>query len=658
MRKRSDSTIILLLLLAFALRIYRLPQLSLRADEAATVFEASVEWNELVRILSNPLHQQPLYTLLLHAWMRVAGDGELAVRYLTLIGGVLLLPLVYVLSRRFFPGETRAGLWAGLLVAINPLLIWDAQDNRMYPLLAVFNIASFYFSLLLLQNRGGWRHWLGYVISTALALYTHHLAALIMLTENILWAALIWGFPQRRQRIVRWFAAQAAVALLFVPWLRMSMIMVTQFTTDFLPLVKVGEMLRRTVVGFSLGRSVDARTGVFLSVGFVLALALGLLSLARRWRKEWAPPANTLTGTQSLLILLVYLLVPILSIGAFSVLRFPIFDERYIMLSLPAYLLILGQGLDHWSASGLKRWVAALGLICILAASGYSLYNYYLVPRYMKGVNWRSYVARLLECARPGDVLIQNYPDPGLTYHLRNRMPRVLLPAGYPVDASGTEDELQRLSETYSRIWLQPQTYQEWDSEGLVEKWMNRYTLKVAEESFGSVRLSLYLPPHAYKQMLSPVQAVFQEQIRLAGYVLEAESEVQRRRLDDSSYLPAAVSLQPGERLYLTLFWQPLAHISGNYTVFVHLYDKNERIWGQKDKPPLGSSYPINRWQLRETLVDRYELVLDSPAPPGEYHLVVGMYDPVTSERLPVIGDSDILIGVDRVLLTNIQVGR
>jgi uncharacterized membrane protein len=111
--------------------------------------------------------------------MRLGGDGELAARYLTLISGVLLLPLVYVLGRYLFPDETMpVGLWACLLVAINPLLIWDTQDNRMYPLLAVFNAASFYFSLSILQNHGRWIRWLGYVASTALALYTHYLVVL------------------------------------------------------------------------------------------------------------------------------------------------------------------------------------------------------------------------------------------------------------------------------------------------------------------------------------------------------------------------------------------------------------------------------------------------------------------------------------------------
>jgi hypothetical protein len=344
-------------------------------------------------------------------------------------------------------------------------------------------------------------------------------------------------------------------------------------------------------------------------------------------------------------------------IAIFSILRFPIFDERYIMLSLPAYLLILARGLSNLSTSGPRRWIAAFGLIWILLVTGYSLRNYYFVPRHMKGIDWREYVGQLLECAEPGDVLIQNYPDPGLTYHLRDRMPRVLLPTGYPVDIQQTEAELQRLSKTHARIWLQPAKYGQWDSEGLVETWLDRYTLKVAELAFPRARLARYLPRQTYESMISTVQVVLGDRIQLVGYALERESGVQSGGLCEPSQLLDTVTLRPGERLYLTLFWQPLSQIAEDYTVFSHIYSEDGRLWGQKDSQPVGGSYPTSRWQLDEPIVDRYEILLDPEAPVGEYLLTAGMYDLVTGDRLPVAGDDEFLMDEDRILLTTILVG-
>jgi mannosyltransferase len=657
LRKRTGVILNLLLLLTFTLRIYGLPQLSLRADEAATVFEAGVESSKLLRMLSRPGPHQPLYYLLLHGWMKVAGDGELAVRYLTLVSGVLMLPLVYVLGRRLFPDRARqVGLWAGLLVAINPMLIWDAQDNRMYPLLAVFNVASFLFSLSILQDRGGWIHWLGYVVSTTLGLYTHYLAAFIIVTGNAVWAILIWSSPQKMRRIGRWLAAQGLVALLFAPWMLRVSTTVAEYTTDFLPAVKAGDMLRRALVGLSLGRSVDAQTGMILAIGFLVTLVLGLLPLAERRRQDQALGPGTTTEAQSLLVLLIYLLVPIACIAIFSVLRFPIFDERYIMLALPPYLLILARGLSNVSGRGPRRWMATFGLIWILIATGYSLRNYYTVPRYMKGIDWRDYVAQLLACAQPGDVLIQNYPDPGLTYHLHDQMPRVLLPMGYPVDVQGTEAELRRLSETYSRIWLQPAKYSQWDSEGLVETWMDRNTLKVAEQEFPRARLARYLPPRSYEPLITPVHVTLGEKVQLVGYALERESEAQNRGLCEGPQFAETLNLHPGERLTLALFWRPLSQLEEDYTVFSHLYDPEGHLRGQMDGQPLGGRYPTSAWQTGETIADKYEIQLDPQAPPGEYQLAVGMYDLVTGVRLSVTGDERFLMEEDRILLTTLQV--
>jgi hypothetical protein len=158
--------------------------------------------------------------------------------------------------------------------------------------------------------------------------------------------------------------------------------------------------------------------------------------------------------------------------------------------------------------------------------------------------------------------------------------------------------------------------------------------------------------------VLSPVQATFGDGIRLVGYVLEAEGEAQRRGLSAPPQPPDVVSLHPGERLYLALFWQSAAAVQGDYTAFAHLYDEGERLWGQHDGSPVGDSYPTSRWQLGETLVGRYEIPLDPQVPAGAYRLAVGMYASTTGERLPVEGDEARLMGAERVLLARVRVER
>jgi hypothetical protein len=45
---------------------------------------------------------------------------------------------------------------------------------------------------------------------------------------------------------------------------------------------------------------------------------------------------------------------------------------------------------------------------------------------------------------------------------------------------------------------------------------------------------------------------------------------------------------------------------------------------------------PISSWQPGEEILDHYGFLLPSDAIPGNYHIAVGLYDPVTGQRLPV----------------------
>ncbi|HAL61351.1 MAG TPA: hypothetical protein DCP08_02980 [Chloroflexi bacterium] len=117
-------------------------------------------------------------------------------------------------------------------------------------------------------------------------------------------------------------------------------------------------------------------------------------------------------------------------------------------------------------------------------------------------------------------------------------------------------------------------------------------------------------------------------------------------------------TLHPGDRLSLTLYWQALGEVEKDYTVFVHLLDGGERIWGQRDSFPLGGLRPTTTWVEGGYLIDEYEFSVQPDTPPGEYLIEIGMYDASNGERLPIYGiDGERLPG-DRVLLGAVEVTR
>lgn len=90
----------------------------------------------------------------------------------------------------------------------------------------------------------------------------------------------------------------------------------------------------------------------------------------------------------------------------------------------------------------------------------------------------------------------------------------------------------------------------------------------------------------------------------------------------------------PGGSLPLTLYWEVLAPLERDYTVFIHLVDAQGALAGQGDGPPLGGAYPTTLWAAGEWLRDAHAVAVRPDASPGRATLWVGLYDPVTGQRL------------------------
>lgn len=112
---------------------------------------------------------------------------------------------------------------------------------------------------------------------------------------------------------------------------------------------------------------------------------------------------------------------------------------------------------------------------------------------------------------------------------------------------------------------------------------------------------------------------------------------------------------QPGETFRLTLYWRAEQEMSPSYKVFVHLFDAEGRLRAQHDAVPADWTRPTTGWLPGEVVTDAHPLTLAADAPPGEYRLQIGLYDPETNLRLPVLDIAGQTIG-DQVPLAPISV--
>lgn len=115
------------------------------------------------------------------------------------------------------------------------------------------------------------------------------------------------------------------------------------------------------------------------------------------------------------------------------------------------------------------------------------------------------------------------------------------------------------------------------------------------------------------------------------------------------------VQVRQGEALQLTLTWQGLTAMDEDYTVFVHLLDENDGIWGQEDIQPIYGTHPTSQWREGEIILDPHSLWTDKNAPLGLYQIEVGLYLLRTMERLEVLDTSGNAIS-NRVLMGPIEI--
>jgi mannosyltransferase len=342
--------------------------------------------------------QPPLYHYLLSGWTALAGYGEIALRlpsYVASLGTVIYL---YLLGKHI--GGTRTGLWAALLAALNPLLVYYATEGRTYALTTFLVAASMYYLLKTLHTQKYSLFSIFYFLFTLLYLWTSYLTW-------FLWVgiALYLGYTKR----FRLLGLHLLAALTLVAWIPSFLTSFQLGTRDAIATPGWGRVvggaslkaLALTWVKFSLGRISFAATWLYgLVVG---ATALLHLSLIRATRRK----VQSLDRDQ-LWLYVIWGVVPVV-LGLGISLFVPVYSYTRVLFVLPAYILVLALGLSTTSSRAIR--FAILAIQCL--ALGY----YWLTPRFHKE-DWRALTHDILTYASREVVLPSTRQDPALVYYL------------------------------------------------------------------------------------------------------------------------------------------------------------------------------------------------------------------------------------------------
>jgi 4-amino-4-deoxy-L-arabinose transferase-like glycosyltransferase len=438
-----------------------------------------------------------------------AGQSEFALRYFSLFFGVLSIPLFYRVSRQLFPSLPGVSLVAAFLATISPYLVWYSQEGKMYTLVVALVLLSMNCYLVALEKGGAFR-WLAYVVATTLAVYVHVVAALIIPVQVV-----AFSFQARCIKEARWRPLLASLLALTVPYLpllawQLPLLAESSQQTGFafLPLHRIAASLWSS---YSLG--VTQGPAVWAGLPFAGALIASLL--------VWTEGRSQ---QSSLGVLLSWLILPVLLFFLITLVR-PLYTARYLILVLPAYLLLLALGVV--SIAGRTRSLAAVLVLGLAAASAWGLWTQARTP--LKA-DFRSATEYVMGHAGPDDLILFQMPYGRYSFDYyarraagRGRFPRevedknlgpsldarfrVLLPVatggrgigfrwaeGLYTNAGMTPEEAGRrmveLTRDTSVLWLVSSEPAMWDERGLVHAWLDENGRLAGARDF--VRVSVY----------------------------------------------------------------------------------------------------------------------------------------------------------------------
>lgn len=327
-----------IIILATALRFYRLSDIGLHLDEASEYWIARAPITNIYELLSYHMHNAPpLSYVLAHVSLSLS-DSTLFFRLPSVAAGVAGVGFVYCLGK--YIGSETTGFVSAFLLSISPLHIYHSQEGRMYSLFCLFSILSLLFFIKLLKEDKR-RHWILWACFTILNFYAHFFAALFLAAQLIYMVFRLanrWrvdGVSDEMYATMR----KVAFSLLFVA------VSVSPLLTIIMHPIGVGRFFSGPTLDWAFFKKLLAgfSTGSQSSMWIYFALfVLGSIIAFRKSRSN----AGLLLGC---------IVIPLILANVYLRSR-SYFALKYVIMSLPAFLLVVGLGATSLAEAARTMW--------------------------------------------------------------------------------------------------------------------------------------------------------------------------------------------------------------------------------------------------------------------------------------------------------------
>ncbi len=646
--------------LAFWLRWQFIHAVHLYPDEFVTLLAIDMIGQKGQPILPSGLFYEHGLLFSYAGWSAALfGPAQLTARYASLLFGLLALPLTFWVARRWFSPAVGLLAVTGLVVA--PAAIEWSSRARMYALLQLLILLTLWLAYEgFSQNKVRWR-WAA--LAAYLGATLAHFGA-VALAPPLVVAGLVVGWPKPGWRGLRklWPEAVALLVILAVAFLvkragqpkGIEPLAAGNALTGIGQVFAIYSDFSFNIIGgwVSISPFYLTLPGLIFSIFVVIAVVMSVRQISRSASRELSRALRSPDLFLSL-ILLTATLEMVLMVSPHRR------DDKYLFMLLPVLFLLGARGMVV-VGTRLRQFIGRqpAGLVFTLITAGLILtFSHPAVQARLAntGDDYEAAFAFVQSRWQPGDKILTGTPAAAALYLGQNDFYsvqrgggydyRILTIAGQPVDrwlaspAIRTEAELHDTLADHN-VWL---VLERWglQSEYYDLPFQQQLLAQTDEIPEAEAQGIFVLHSRANPRPIAlepahPVGSVLGGQVRLTGYTVE----------------PAAPA--PGQPLRLTLYWQAVAPMPHDYTVFVHLRRSDGNNVAQADHRPLGAVYPTSLWPVGETIRETSDLYLPAELMPGDYELWAGLYLLETLERLPVQNDTS---GENAVKLGTLEIG-
>ena len=563
---------VFILLVALVARLYQLDFRALWWDEGLSLLFARLDYVANARMAvtladTNP----PVYRLLLGVWINLVGSSAWAARLFSALPGVMLVAVIFRLTRTLRLPRPVAVI-AMSLSAASPMLIYYSQEAKGYSWVALAGTASVLVWLLTLTPapspyRARGAIWLLWAACLLLAIGSHYISVFLIAVEN-LWTLILtlrnWRGHEKRW-LVHWgwqIGSQVAVALCLLPF-----VVITFGGTSAAMRGETGEFNNLGPSEFITQHILELTQGPTasgVSAGLVAVVVIGIVVIGY-WRledKRVRELAIWDLGFWNLrFIALTWIIIPI-GLGFVLNSYHSFFFPRFVLYVVPAILILIANGIwqvalrlsqslvmrnSHWSlvivslshclivSPAPLRYGAVLFIALLWSPTLVAHYNTPTAP----GEDWRPIAKTLQPLMRAGDAAVYTWGwIPGYLEAYLPPAPQPTYTLGFFTPES-LDDDMQAIVAEPERVWLFDYEIKQFDVRNLAGNWLRSRAALVYDDWPGGQKghVALFVLKPTATNSPNALSAQFSNGLRFTTAEVQA-------------------ALAPGDALTIPIAWQ------------------------------------------------------------------------------------------------------